>query len=403
MDAASPPRRSAADAMTASRTRPRPVRSRARRTLAVAARSAVLLGLIALTAWNFTRSDRLEEALTAEARGDDPTALKLALAHHDRRPWSAAADRLAARCLSRLDFAERAEPYYRRARGLDHADRLHRAYGFTRANLRERAVEAYRELLTMVPGDVATLRLLGGVLLSQSRWPELVPVAEQLIATPPGPVVALTPQLTDEGHWRLKPLRLEAPRALGYTLLATAQSNLENPNSAAEAYLKVLELDPQLRTMPLPRAIFCKDLADVLLRSGRSADVIGIVEPLADELNNTSIYLILGQAHFTQSNFDDARRYWERASALDPTDPYAWRNLGRLELQTNRPAEAVKLLEKSLALRPTSYETNYSLGLAYRRLGKPAESQKYLDAAAAIRRKLPPAQGGMGAPPAKPS
>jgi len=84
-----------------------PHQSRRRRLPLFAATTFVLA---ILTAWNVTRSDALDRAEHAYNRVDLPGCLGLALDHLDRRPWSREAARLAALCLSRLDFADRAAP-----------------------------------------------------------------------------------------------------------------------------------------------------------------------------------------------------------------------------------------------------------------------------------------------------
>jgi len=76
----------------------------------------LLTGLLALTAWNVTRSEALGQARQAYARGELTTCVRYSLDHLERRPWSREAALLAARCLSRLDFADAAEPYLRARR-----------------------------------------------------------------------------------------------------------------------------------------------------------------------------------------------------------------------------------------------------------------------------------------------
>ncbi len=82
----------------------------------------MLIGLLALTAWNVTRSEALTQASQFYTRGELPTSLRYSLDHLRRRPWSREAALLVARCLSRLDFADAAEPYYQRAGELDLTD-----------------------------------------------------------------------------------------------------------------------------------------------------------------------------------------------------------------------------------------------------------------------------------------
>ena len=106
---------------------------------------------IALTAWNLTRSDALVAARQAYTRGELGSCLQHALDHLDRHPWSREAVLLAARCLSQLDYAEAAEAYYKRAGGLDLNDLQIRAFGLVRGNHRQRAIEAYEQILARWP------------------------------------------------------------------------------------------------------------------------------------------------------------------------------------------------------------------------------------------------------------
>ena len=110
-----------------------------------------LTGSLAATAWVVTRSDALAKAAAADRAGNPVLALRLALDHLGRRPWSREAARIAARNLSRLDYADEAEPYYRRCGELSPDDLHIRAYGLVRTNQRERAIAAYEEILAGGP------------------------------------------------------------------------------------------------------------------------------------------------------------------------------------------------------------------------------------------------------------
>jgi tetratricopeptide (TPR) repeat protein len=171
-----------------------------------------LLGLIAFTAWNLTHSSALEEAAKAYSRGDLTGGLEHALTHLSRQPWSHAAALLAANCLSRLDYSEEAEPYYRRAGRLSLADSQIRAYGLARGPHPERAIPAYNEILVRSPENVTALRRLAAVLIAHGRTGELNAVAERLIAIPGGVVIGETLRATvfhNEGtrKWPRRPLK----------------------------------------------------------------------------------------------------------------------------------------------------------------------------------------------------
>jgi len=359
--------------------------------------SAFLTGLTGLSAWNATRSEALGEARISEERGDFVTALRQSLDHLDRRPWSREAGRLAARCLSRLDFPDKAEPFYRGAGGLTLDDLHYRAYGFVRANLREKAVQAYREILARHPDDVSALRAEGGVLLSQSRWDEAREVASRLARMPARPVQVASPAVI-AGHWTLKPDLIASPPVLGYTLEGVVYHDLPDSHiQAVRAFERVLELDPGLRSMPLPRPLFWSHLCTDLFALGRSADVIRYLTKSQETRDDPGLSIQLGQAHVLQSSPDEAERCFRQALERDPDSFAAWLNLGRLELQRRRPNEAIAPLEQAARLRPGSYEVNYSLSLAYRQLRRGDEAKRYQEKADKLRTE--PKRGGMGAPP----
>jgi tetratricopeptide (TPR) repeat protein len=257
-----------------------------RHTFFRAVRAILPVFLLGLTAWNATRSPALTEARDAERRGDFANALRCALEHLARRPWSREADLIVARSFSRLDFADQAEPHYWRALLLSAEDEHYRAYGLVRANLRDRAIEAYQQILKRRPADVTALRMEAGVLLSQRRWHDVLTVARRLIAIPPVPAPFYVPITAAGGHWSLRRTEDASAPAIGYTLEGlvhheranTAADALEssvqkNETAAAvAAFERVLALDPDLRAVPLERSSFWAYLTDDLRRLGRDAD-----------------------------------------------------------------------------------------------------------------------------------
>jgi tetratricopeptide (TPR) repeat protein len=131
---------------------------RLRRSVTLLGGLVLLVGLLALTAWNVTRSAAFAQARQTYARGELVPCLEHALDHLQRRPWSREAALLAARCLSRFDYSDAAEPYYHRAGELDLNDLQTRAYGVVRGNHRQRAIEAYEQILARWPDNVTALR-----------------------------------------------------------------------------------------------------------------------------------------------------------------------------------------------------------------------------------------------------
>ena len=155
--------------------------------------------------------------------------LQHALDHLERRPWSREAALLAARCLSRLDYAEQAEPYYRRAGRLSLNDLQIRAYGLVRGPHPELAIPAFHEILELSPGNLAAMRRLAAVLLAQNDTEQLLKLADRLSHSAGGEVI-------------------------GSMLRGTVYHNDKNPQQAVAAFERVLQLDPELREMPASRS-----------------------------------------------------------------------------------------------------------------------------------------------------
>ena len=363
------------------------------RTRSIAS-AGFLLALLALTAFNATWSKALGQARAAEARGDFPAALTAALAHLERRPWSREASLLAARCLSRLDYAELAEARYH-GQNPTVVDLHYRAYGLVRANLRERAVEAYREILAIRPDDVAALRAQAGVLLASSQWAEVARIGRQLAAMPPGPVLAESP-LAVAGHWTLRPARVESVPALGSTLEGLACHDDGDPEPAIVAFERVLAIDPEFRTMPLAPSMFWSCLAADLLKVGRAGDAVNHLERAIKQVDDPDLLLLLGNAHEQSGAIEAAEATWRKVLDARPDQPGAWLNLGRIALQKDNPEEAVRRLDRARQLLPESYDVAYNLGLANRRLGRIGPAKEAEARAEELRRRsdapAPPAR-----------
>ena len=355
---------------------------------------SVLASLIGLTFVNATSSRPLAEALGAEARGDYPAASRAAIEHLDRRPWSREASRVVARCLSRLDHAEEAEPYYRRAGSLTRDDLRYRAYGLTRANLRERALEAFDQVLRLEPDDVGTLRLKAGLLLSMTRWGDVLEIGQRLAASRAGSVEVDAPVAT-AGHWTFKPMVVASVGVLGTTLEALAYHNQGEVEDAVSTYEKILASDPDLRAMPLDPRLFWSQFCEDLLSMGRAPDVIrrlGLADP---GRNDPGLTALLARAQMQQGAIDEAEAAWRRVLELNQDHPAAWLNLGRIESGRGHTEEAARLLTRAATLAPESVDAAYNLGLTYRRLSRSAEAEQWERQASRLRLRKEAKAGGI--------
>jgi tetratricopeptide (TPR) repeat protein len=333
-----------------------PARGRGRARVAL--KGLVAVAVLALTGWSWHRSESLAareagRARIAYARGDLPEALAWVLARLDRRPGDREAAKMAAKCLSRLDFADAAEPYYRLAGALSVEEQHVRALGLVRANRREEAIAAYEQILASRPDDVAALSRQASVWLSLKRLDKVLELADRLIAIPEGAVI-------------------------GYSMRGVAYHDDYEPSEAVAAFERVLALDPSLRGMPLkPVGMFWAYLADDLLAIGRPEDARRYLDRALVEHPDPKLLTRLGKAWRQSGHRDEAERCWRRAVAIQPTLSAPWMGLGRLALEAGRPAEAIPCFERAAALVPDAPEPPYSLSLAHRLLGHRAEAERY--------------------------
>jgi tetratricopeptide (TPR) repeat protein len=311
----------------------------------------VLTGLSVLTTWNLTQSAALRAARRAYSQGDLPRSLKHALDHLQRQPWSREASLLAANCLSRLDYADEAEPFFSRAGQLSLADSQVRAYGLARGPHPERAIAAYQQILQGSPDNVTALRRLAGVLLARNDTEELLKLAERLSVIPGGAVI-------------------------GQTLRGVVHHNDKNPQQAVIAFQRVLELDPDLRQMPLPPRLFWSHLVDDLVLCGQADEAGRQLTRVLSRSRDAELMNRLGRIRFLQGALDDAQRCFDEALQWDPGNSTTHLNLAKLALQRQERDQALEHLSQARILAPRQYEVLYNLASLYRQLGRPIDADR---------------------------
>jgi tetratricopeptide (TPR) repeat protein len=336
------------------------VRARARRWGWAVAAVSSLVGASAFTGWNLTRSAALDEARRAYAHGDLVSCLQRSLDHLQRRPWSRDAALLAANCLSRLDYSEEAEAYYRRARRLSLDELQIRAYGLARGPHPERAIPAYQEILRQAPEDITAMRCLAAVLLSQGNGAELLALSDRLVHSRDGEVI-------------------------GLMLRGVVYHNDRNPEQAVAAFERVLKLDPGLRQMPAGRALFWTHFTDDLAKSGRLSDAGRYLAKELETAQDAELMNRLGETYLLQGDFPRAERCFRQAAAWDPRSYAPHLQLAKLALQQRRRDEALQHLSQARLLAPRQYGVLYNLASVYRQLGQAEEAARVQEAIKEVR------------------
>ncbi|HXG34209.1 MAG TPA: tetratricopeptide repeat protein [Bryobacteraceae bacterium] len=89
-----------------------------------------------------------------------------------------------------------------------------------------------------------------------------------------------------------------------------------------------------------------------------------------------------GVEQLVAQQFDEARRYFERATGSDPQCAPAWFHLGFAFAKLGRPEERVNAYRQAIAVKPDFAEAHYSLGVVYalaNRRSDAVEEQKILE------------------------
>jgi tetratricopeptide (TPR) repeat protein len=343
-----------------------------RRSCRIGLYLAITGGMIGAASWFLTRFDPVGRASTAFDRRQYLFALQAAQAHLEWYPNDRRASLLAARCLMRLGRYTQAEASYRKAAPLDLADAHARAYNLVNLNEPKRAVLAYDELLKRWPDDVLALKRVAAVRMGTVQWRDALDLAGRLIAIP-GEEVA------------------------GQTMAGIAHHELKHYDQAVTSWLRVLEIDNDLKQMPLPRVLFWNNLSIDLIAGGRAEEARRYLTRALADCQDAGLMELLGLTYSQQGAIDDAERCWRQAESWDPNNADVCLDLGRLALSRNRWSEAVDLLQRAADRSTDAIGPFYNLSQAYRMLGNVVEAERYRRLADLRRRSRPVAATGMGA------
>jgi tetratricopeptide (TPR) repeat protein len=157
---------------------------------------------------------------------------------------------------------------------------------------------------------------------------------------------------------------------------AEEQSRLGRTEQAAEAYRKVLRLDPQYEPAYL-------GLADLLSRSGKRDERIALLYSAHALIPaSADIAHALANELFSARQYDEAIKIGKECLVLNPKDAPILANIGEAYFALNQLSNGIDALEQATALDSNLKAALYNLGLAYRRVGR------YQDALITMRKIL---------------
>lgn len=218
-----------------------------------------------------------------------------------------------------------------------------------------KAIELYRRYLKTQPHDVDVRFLLGHTALLARRYDAAAATYSEVAAARP--------------NWAA------AHGGLGYALLMADQ-----PQRAAQAYSRTLELNPD-------STLVRYQLARLYAEQGQNHKAVAELEQLVQREPHVPEYptrladlfiqleqgtgMILGQT----DRLAEAEKLLRRAIALDSKVAHPHWSLGMLYARQGRYAEAVPLFEHLLQIAPRDYQAHLFLGHLYQRTGRQADAE----------------------------
>ncbi len=219
----------------------------------------------------------------------------------------------------------------------------------------DQAIDFYRRYLKTQPHDADVRFLLGHTALLARRYDAAVAAYSEVA--------------------RARPNWAAAHGGLGYALLMADQ-----PQRAAQAYSRTLELNPD-------STLVRYQLARLYADQGQHREAIAEFEQLMQREPHVPEYptrradLLIqleqkkGMALGQTDRLAEAEKLLRRAIALDAKAAHSHWSLGMLYARQGRYAEAVPLFEHLLQIARRDYQAHLFLGHLYQRIGRPADAE----------------------------
>lgn len=123
-------------------------------------------------------------------------------------------------------------------------------------------------------------------------------------------------------------------------------------------------------------------IATEFLTSGRGREAEQELRGILSRQESARVRDLLGVALSQQQRFDEAEREFRRALELDPNLGSAYQNLARLDLERERPREALATLRSAAEIGPLDRDLALHLAAAEAAAGRPEAAERQLESVA---------------------
>jgi len=323
------------------------VRLRLSRKLCLLSLGVLFCGVGAVGATKWWRERPLAGARKAFEQGDWAGVLTQAgsvLAQGQCREESKL---LIARSLSRLGRDVEAESLFQQIpiSELSADDLTYLGQRFTALRRWSRAVDVYSELCRRHPDDSELLKRHVVSLFQTGNLQPSLDAAQKLAQHP------------DQA-------------AGSYCIQGVIYEVMGKYDDAAQCLTKVVELDPDGASLPVPMSQIIDKLVNSLATIGRLDEAEQHMRRQIAKQPTANLLARLGELLVTKGDHEGAWQNWIETLRLDKRHPDAMLGLGRLALSRRQPAEAVGWLKLAEVRGASNPRREYMLSVAYRQLGR---------------------------------
>lgn len=164
--------------------------------------------------------------------------------------------------------------------------------------------------------------------------------------------------------------------------LVTLGLNAQQPAANSPAQWPQTQPNADVRPALSPRDRLI-ERANILMAEKRYEDGIHVyAEILKTEPKNAVVLNMTGIAYLDMSNFNQAKKYFERSAKADKKYPSAVNNLGMVWYEQKNYRRAIREYQRAVAIAPGQAGPHANLGFAY------YKTKKYPEAAAEFRQAL---------------
>jgi tetratricopeptide (TPR) repeat protein len=256
--------------------------------------------------------------------------------------------------------------------------RLNLALAYYKTGKIDDAVTQLEKVYAEDPGNHQAVLLLGDCYLRMGREDDVIRILEPEEAKYPDDLAVayllgtalIRQKRVEEGEVLIERIMRNGDSAEPHLMLGSSKMNVQDYAGARDEFAKAVALNPNL---PDVHAMYAKAL---MFTGDSDLSAKEYKAELAVDPYNFEANVQLGVAVRQEQDFEQARKYFQRAEETRPGDPGVGYQLALIAIDEGHLDEARQMLEGLIKQSPQFTEAHVSLSLVYYRLKRPEDSKR---------------------------